>query len=284
VNRLFRPIVAFGLASGLTHGLTSGLTLALLLITAPAAWAQVPPVPPDLTQPPADAVKSPTGLISRVLTQGTSTEKPSPTDVVTIDYTGWTSDGGMFDSSITRGNPSMFPISKVFPGLRECVELMVLSERRRCWIPQALAYKGHKDKPTGTLVFDIELRDTRQTPTIPPPDVAAPPADATKTASGLSYKVLRPGTGVRNPDGIRRVVVHYTGWTTDGKMFDSSVVRGVSFTTSLDDVVEGWKEGVKLMVEGQRARFWIPQDLAYKGEPGTTKGMLVFDIDLIRIE
>ena len=258
--------------------------LSLLLIAAMPAWAQVPPVPPDLTQPPAEAEKSATGLVSRVITHGTSTEKPSATDVVTIDYTGWTSDGGMFDSSIARGNPSMFPINKAFPGLQECVQLMVLSEKRRCWIPPELAYKGQKDKPAGRLVFDIELRDTRQTPTIPPSDVAAPPADATKTETGLAYKVLRPGTGVRNPDGIRRVVVHYTGWTTDGKMFDSSVVRGVTFTTSLDDVVEGWKEGVKLMVEGERARFWIPQALAYKGEAGTTKGMLVFDIDLIRIE
>jgi peptidylprolyl isomerase len=264
---------------------SSLIVLALMLAAAPAARAQVPPVPPDLTQPPADATKSATGLISRVLTQGTSTEKPSATDVVTIDYTGWTSDGGMFDSSVARGNPSMFPISKVFPGLRECVQLMMLSEKRRCWIPQALAYNGQKNKPAGTLVFDIELIDTRQTPTIPPPDVAAPPADAIKTASGLAYKVLRHGTGVRNPDGIRRVTVHYTGWTTDGKMFDSSVVRGTTFTTALDEgVIEGWQEGVKLMVEGDRTRFWIPQNLAYKGEAGTTKGMLVFDIDLIRIE
>jgi FKBP-type peptidyl-prolyl cis-trans isomerase len=267
VNRVFR----------------SALALALLLVAAPAAWAQVPPVPPDLTQPPADAEKSPSGLISRVLTQGTSTEKPSATDVVTIDYTGWASDGGMFDSSIARGNPAMFPISKVFPGLRECVQLMVVSEKRRCWIPQALAYKGQKDKPTGTLVFDIELIDTRQTPTTPPSDVAAPPADATKTASGLSYKVLRPGTGVRNPDGIRRVTVHYTGWTTDGKMFDSSVSRGRPATFGLDEVIAGWTEGVQLMVVGERARFWIPQRLAYEGKAGAPSGMLVFDIELIAI-
>jgi FKBP-type peptidyl-prolyl cis-trans isomerase len=249
-----------------------------------SAWAQVPVVPPDLTSPPADAVKSQTGLISRVLTVGTSTEKPSPTDVVTVHYSGWTNDGRMFDSSVARGNSSIFPLKRAMAGWRECVQLMVVGEQRRCWMPQELAYNGQAGKPTGTVVFDIELIDTRQTPTIPPADVAAPPADATKTATGLSYKVLRPGTGIRKPDGVRRVTVYYTGWTTDGKMFDSSVVRGTTFTTSLDDVVEGWKEGVKLMVEGERARFWIPQDLAYKGEAGTTKGMLVFDIDLVRIE
>ena len=57
----------------------------------------------------------------------------------------------------------------------------------------------------------------------PPPDVAAPPAGSLKTTSGLSTLVLQPGTGTRHPRASDRVTVHYTGWTTDGKMFDSSV-------------------------------------------------------------
>jgi peptidylprolyl isomerase len=254
------------------------------VLWAQVAHAQVPPVPTDLTEPPADAAKSQTGLISKVLTEGTSTERPSATDIVTVHYTGWASDGRMFDSSQARGNPSMFPVSRVMAGWRECVQLMVIGEKRRCWVPQALAYKGQTGRPTGTVVFDLELLDTRQSPTIPPPDVAEVPKDARRSGSGLAYKVLRPGTGVRNPDGVRRVTVHYTGWTTDGKMFDSSVSRGTAATLSLDDVIRGWKEGVQLMVEGERTRFWIPQDLAYKGESGSPKGMLVFDIDLSRIE
>ena len=78
--------------------------------------------------------------------------------------------------------------------------------------------------------------------------------------------------------------MHYTGWTTDGKMFDSTVAKGMPATLALDNVIRGWTEGMQLMVEGERTRFWIPQDLAYKGEPGTPRGMLVFEIDLIRIE
>ena len=78
--------------------------------------------------------------------------------------------------------------------------------------------------------------------------------------------------------------MHYTGWTTDGKMFDSSVARGTPTTLRLDEVIAGWTEGVQLMVEGERTRFWIPQDLAYKGEAGSPRGMLVFDIELMRIE
>ena len=117
-----------------------------------------------------------------------------------------------------------------------------------------------------------------------PADVAAPPADAEKTASGLRSKVLEKGSGTTRPAAQELVVVNYTGWTTDGKMFDSSIVRGTPTTFRLDDVIRGWTEGVGLMVEGERTRFWIPQDLAYKGEAGNPRGMLVFDIELIRIE
>jgi peptidylprolyl isomerase len=116
-----------------------------------------------------------------------------------------------------------------------------------------------------------------------PPDVAAPPADATKTASGLASKVLTPGTGSRHPRPNSEVTVNYTGWTTDGKMFDSSVQRGEPATFSLDHVITGWTEGLQMMVEGEKRRLWIPESLAYQGQPGQPAGMLVFDVELIRI-
>jgi peptidylprolyl isomerase len=117
-----------------------------------------------------------------------------------------------------------------------------------------------------------------------PPDVAAPPADATRTPSNLATKVLTPGKGSRHPRPNSRVTVHYTGWTTDGKMFDSSVQRGTPATFGLDQVIAGWTEGVQMMVEGEKRRFWIPESLAYQGAPGAPRGMLVFDVELIKIE
>jgi peptidylprolyl isomerase len=241
--------------------------------------------PPDVAAPPADAVKSQTGLASKVLMPGTGSEKPEATDIVTVHYTGWVaSDGRMFDSSVARGAPSTFPLDRVMAGWRECVQLMAVGERRRCWVPQDLAYKGQAGRPTGLVVFDIELLDTRRSPRVAPPDVKGPPDDAKRTATGLAYKVLRQGSGTRNPAAWSRVTVHYTGWTTDGKMFDSSLARGMPMTMGLSDVIAGWTEGVALMVEGERTRFWIPENLAYKGEAGSPRGMLVFDIELIRIE
>jgi len=248
-----------------------------------AALAFAPP--PDLTMPPADAVKSGSGLISKVIKPGDSTEKPTPNDVVTVQYTGWSSDGRMFDSTLSRNAPSTFPLNRAMAGWKECVGLMALHETRRCWVPESLSWKGQAGRPKGTVVFDIELLDTRLSPTVAPPDVKEPPADAKKTPGGVSYKVLRPGTGTRHPTAFSKVTVHYSGWTTDGKLFDSSVARGMPSTLDLGGgVIRGWTEGVPQMVEGERTRFWIPQDLAYKGEAGSPRGMLVFDIDLIKIE
>jgi FKBP-type peptidyl-prolyl cis-trans isomerase len=118
-----------------------------------------------------------------------------------------------------------------------------------------------------------------------PADVAAPPADAKKTSSGLAYKVLKPGTGTTHPRATDTVEVHYSGWTTDGKLFDSSVARGETASFPLDGVIAGWTEGLQLMVTGEKARFWIPAKLAYGDRPrgGAPAGTLVFDVELIRI-
>ena len=122
--------------------------------------------------------------------------------------------------------------------------------------------------------------------TIPAPaDVAAPPSDAQKTASGLASKVITPGKGMEHPTATSSVTVHYTGWTTDGKMFDSSVTRNMPATFPLNGVIKGWTEGVQLMVVGEKRRFWIPGALAYDNStrPGVPKGLLVFDVELISI-
>ena len=118
-----------------------------------------------------------------------------------------------------------------------------------------------------------------------PPDVAAPPADAQRTPSGLASKVLEPGTGERHPTATDTVRVHYTGWRAeDGEMFDSSVTRGAPISFPLNRVIAGWTEGVQLMVEGEKRRFWIPGNLAYEGNPRGPQGMLVFDVELIAIQ
>ena len=114
-----------------------------------------------------------------------------------------------------------------------------------------------------------------------PPGVAAPPSDAERSPSGLASKVLVAGRDWGgNPNERNSVMVRYTGWTTDGKMFDSS--GSFPKTMRLDGLIKGWIEGLQLMVVGETRRFWIPEDLAYRGEREPF-GMLVFDVELIGI-
>lgn len=262
----------------------TSLFCALLTLTTSLAFAQpgkVIPPPSDVAAAPADAAKTRSGLASKVIKPGSGTARPGRTDLVTVHYTGWTTDGKMFDSSVVRGAPASFPLDRVIAGWTEGVQLMVAGETRRLWIPESLAYQGKRD-PRGMLVFDVELISFVSPPTAPS-DVKAPPADAKKTASGLAYKVIKPGTGTRRPSAASSVTVHYSGWTTDGRMFDSSVTTGQPATFPLNAVIPGWTEGVQLMVEGETTRFWIPEGLAYKGQ-SPPFGLLVFDVELIRIQ
>jgi FKBP-type peptidyl-prolyl cis-trans isomerase len=118
--------------------------------------------------------------------------------------------------------------------------------------------------------------------TIPPIDVAAPPPDALRTSTGLAYRVLASGTGGRHPHAGSRVVVNYTGWTTDGTIIDGVPVGSPPVTIQLEDAMPGWREGVHMMTAGDKWRFWIPPALAYGGEPGKPRGMLVYDISLVQ--
>jgi peptidylprolyl isomerase len=263
-----------------------------VLVTSTFASAANPiPAPPDVAAPPADAKRTASGLAYKVLTPGKGTLHPKAADKVEVHYTGWTTDGRMFDSSVTRGATITFALTDVIKGWTEGVQLMVEGEKSRFWIPGNLAYGDRPSlngAPAGTLVFDIELKKIVAAPAAPPvpPDVAGPPASANRTASGLAYKTLQKGKGTTHPTETSTVEVHYTGWTTDGRMFDSSVTRGATATFPLNGVIKGWTEGVKLMVEGEKARFWIPGALAYGDRPrrpGAPAGMLVFDIELIRI-
>ena len=239
---------------------------------APAATAA-----PNVT-PPADAIPGTSGLATQVLKPGSGATKATAEDIVKFAFVGYKQDGTSFNSP---PNYSARVGAIAVAGLAEGIQLMVAGEKRRMWMPEKLAFKGEKGKPAGPLVFDVELISIMPMPKTPA-DVAAAPANAEKAKSGLAWVVLKPGTGTGHPTKTSKVTVHYSGWTTNGKMFDSSVVRGTPATFPLDQVIAGWTEGVQLMVTGEARRFWIPEKLAYKGQD--PKGMLVFDVELIAVD
>ena len=211
---------------------------AILALAAATASAQNPkmiPAPSDVAAAPADAAKDALGPgLQGAQARHRQGPHPGRTDLVTVQYTGWTTDGKMFDSSVTRGEPATFPLDRVIAGWTEGVQLMVTGEipplldsrsrsptrahvsRRACWCSTSSCSRSRPRRPR------------------PPADVKAPPSDAKKTASGLAYKVVTAGTGAKHPTASNQVTVHYSGWTTDGKLFDSSVTRGAPATFPLD--------------------------------------------------
>ena len=111
--------------------------------------------------------------------------------------------------------------------------------------------------------------------------------DVLTTASGLQYQVLNKGTGTTHPTASSTVKVHYHGTLLDGTVFDSSVERNEPISFPLNRVIAGWTEGVQLMVEGDKFKFFIPSQLAYgnsaagKIQPSST---LIFEVELLEIQ
>jgi FKBP-type peptidyl-prolyl cis-trans isomerase len=250
------------------------------------------PAPPDVKAPPADAEKKDVDwqggkvtLSSKRLQKGTGTDHPAPQDRVKVNYTGWTTDGKMFDSSVKRGQPATFALRGVIPGWTEGLQLMTVGEKRRFWIPEELAYKGRPGKPQGTLVFDVELLEIIPGPKpIPLPEgisAAVPPKDAVKDKSGLVYKIEKPGDGKSKPSAKAYTEFHFTAWSSDGTMIDSTVQRNRTLNIPVDKGIPAWKEMLPQMTKGEKRLVWANEDMAFKGRPGSKGGLTLFELELV---
>ncbi len=213
-------------------------------------------------------------------------------DQVTIHYDGYFPDGKFFDSSVKRGQPfqTKIGVGQVIKGWDEGVTMLNVGDTAQLIIPSELGYGSMARggiPANSTLIFDVMVIDTKK-PVVPVPyDVKG--KTVLKTASGLEYVVVHSGKGTQATAG-KMATVHYTGYLLDGKKFDSSVERGDPFVFPLGQgqVIQGWDEGVALMKEGDKFRFFVPYQLGY-GEQGyppviPQKATLVFDVELIKIQ
>ena len=222
----------------MTKSMTLGFVVIAALASAQTRTLKIPP-PADVAAAPADATKTASGLASKVIAPGTGTAHPGKTDLVTVHYTGWTTDGKMFDSSVSAGKELDVPAR---PRHRRMDRRRAAHGGRRK--TAALDSRGARLQGTARASerhAGVRRRADRftESPTKAPADVKNAPADAKRTSSGLAYKVLTPGTGTQHPKSSSMVTVHYSGWTTDGKLFDSSVLQGMPLTFPLNGVIRG---------------------------------------------
>jgi peptidylprolyl isomerase len=232
----------------------------------------------------------PSGLQYKITQKG-SGKSPKPGDKITAHYTGKLTNDTVFDSSVKRGTPFQFKLGKgqVIKGWDEGFALLKKGEKATFIIPPGLAYGSMargKIPADATLIFDVELIDFQE-PVVPKVfDVKG--KDTVKTASGLKYIMVKKNDAGAKTESGKKVMVHYSGYLPDGKMFDSSVEREqpLPFILGQGQVIKGWDEGILLLKEGEQARLIIPYTLGY-GEggrppvipPATT---LIFDVEIIK--
>ncbi len=248
--------------------------------------------------------------------------KPSEADFVTVHYTGTLMDGTVFDSSVARDESVTFPLDQVIPGWKEGLMLMSEGGKAKFTMPPALAYgaDGTGDGtigPNEAISFEVELieiiaadnqarlqeiqqanaeRYAAKIKALGDANAATATAFLDQNAgsdgvqvteSGLQYQVLKTGAGSVSPAATDRVEVHYRGQLIDGTEFDSSYSRGETTTFPLANVIAGWTEGLQLMKEGDKYRFFIPPSLAYgpngKGPIGPNE-LLIFDVELVDVK
>jgi peptidylprolyl isomerase len=258
--------------------------------SAPGSRPAKPTIPAD-----TEIKTTPSGLKYSVLREGPPGGKsPKGADKVTVHYSGWLTDGTLFDSSVTRGKPLEIAVSGVIKGWTEGLQLMTPGSKFKFTIPPELAY-GAAGRPAippnSTLIFEVELLSFAEAPPppkpLPQPDFT--PIDESKlttTASGLKYRVLKVGEG-KTPTAGQWVQIHYAAWLTDGTLVKSTYASGAPAKEHVGrSMVKGWNEGLPLMPEGSTFQFVIPPNLAFgervmRSVPANST--LVFHMELVKL-
>lgn len=212
---------------------------------------------------------------------------------VSVHYTGKLADGTKFDSSKDRNQPFSFKLGagRVIRGWDEGIALLQVGDKAILTIPPDLGYGPNANGPipaNATLTFEVELLDVKE----PLKPWTIKSKDTVTTASGLKYIVVEKSKNAeaKKAENGKTVEVHYTGFLTNGKVFDSSIERGqpISFPLGNGMVIKGWEEGIALMKVGDKLRLIIPSNLGY-GEAVAAGGnippnsTLLFDVELVDV-
>lgn len=215
-------------------------------------------------------------------------EKVKTNDLVLVHYMLMLEDSTVIEDSRQRGEPVSFKVGAghVIKGWDKGITLLRKGDKATLVVPPQL---GYGDQPMGnipahaTLVFHVEIMDVV---TSPDPYQLDESVEIRETSAGLRFAVIEPGDGPRVQHGMA-VRVHYSGYFEDFTIFDSSYERGepIEFIIGRGMVIRGWEEGISRLHEGDKARLWIPYQLAY-GEQGRgpipPRSNLIFDVEVLQ--
>jgi len=255
-------------------------------------------VPPPFSTEGITPRKTESGLTIWEIVPG-DVAKPKPASLVSVEYTCRLKDGTPVESSAQQGRPQDLDLRTAAEGLREAIVGMKVGGKIKADIPAALAYgtkgKAPRIPPNADLSCDVKLEsilveDLVQAELDPSSSakllVAPPGIPMTRTESGLKIWDLVLGEGsMPGPDA--QVTIRYSGWLTDGTLFDSSDHHGGTTTFPLKAALKGWKEGIGSMKVGGKRRLEVPPDLGYgaaeRGSPVPPNSTLVFEIELLEV-
>jgi FKBP-type peptidyl-prolyl cis-trans isomerase len=243
-----------------------------------------PPKPP-----PADPAKTKTtksGWPYEEITEGEGSP-PSRDVAVKVRFAAWSADGRFIADSDGAGvwANTIDNLAQQAPFLPEALTVMRPGGTYRFEIPNSALAPAWAPMfpPEASSIWTLTLESVMKLPEYERPD----PANLKTTPSGLRYEVIKEGTGAR-PTRADTVTVHYSGWLEDGKLFDSSSLRGQPATFQVGGVIPGWTEGLQLMKVGSIYRFVIPPSIAYAMRPPPGSGIpqnatLVFRVELLEV-
>jgi len=233
--------------------------LALAALLAPAPVQDTPTIPPDGKPP----VRTASGLTYSVLAEGTG-PRPEPGMFVRVTYTGWLTDGTMFDSSRYRGGSLPFTLGnkEVIPGWDEGIALMNKGARYKFTLPPELGYGtagSGKIPGNATLIFEVELVEFSKLPAFRPANAA----QEKRLDSGIAYEEIEPGQG-DSPVAGKVCEVEYALFATTGKLIDCSAKQGKTIREICGEPKLAFMgEILPKMHPGARWRVTVPPALAF---------------------
>ena len=261
--------------------------LSAIVFASPLNSIQAAETAAHLTKPAAGVVEVMPGLAFIVLQKGLEVATKDPFKVIRTRSNVWKADGtqtGSVEDGLSTSQ--LRQVRKSLPFFATILESMPVGEKRRWWISSVLVPEGSQAFEKADYVMEVEIVDVLD-PLPAPENVAAIPEAATVTSEGIGILTLKAGDQTTYPELGSTIVVHYSGWTTDARMFDSSRLREATASFPLNRLITGWQLALPKLSKGEIARIWIPGALAYdnrEDRPFAPKGMLVFDVELIDLE